>query len=223
MQNFFIKYHEEELVLPLHEFLKANLDDDNLLSIEDISKICNLQIGEKVVFKFSSLTDATIERVEQKPKVFEIFADLFVDMIFDDVEIHPLKNVSEDPGQTEFVIIDDEKDAELFGVFIHLVTGGIESAGDFSSKDDAIKFQVALMAAGKNMIRDEEPTAFGFNVQDVMEQAETDGQEITEKDAIEILGLMNRKGDVSIGISWDTITYFTEIYLEDKKSKGSKS
>lgn len=59
-------------------------------------------------------------------------------------------------------------------------------------------------------------TAFGFNVDDVLEMADNDGNIITKEDAKEIIKLMRRKADVGIGISWDTITHFTEIYLQQK-------
>lgn len=62
---------------------------------------------------------------------------------------------------------------------------------------------------------EEEPSAFGFGINDVLTLAEEEGTELTEDQAKDILHLMNSKADVSAGISWDTISYFTNLYLHE--------
>lgn len=63
METFYIKYHEEEHITTLHDFLIANLDEGSSLSTEEVASICKLQVGEKIVFNFSTMSTCTIERV----------------------------------------------------------------------------------------------------------------------------------------------------------------
>lgn len=65
----------------------------------------------------------------------------------------------------------------------------------------------------------EDETAFGFDVGDVLGQAKADKVKITKKDAKEIIKLICHKGDASIGVNWETITYFTGLYLTEIKNK----
>jgi hypothetical protein len=58
--------------------------------------------------------------------------------------------------------------------------------------------------------------AFGFDVNDVLQQAEDDEIEITEQEAEAVISLMRYKGDVSIGISWDTVSYFITRIVEER-------
>ena len=55
-----------------------------------------------------------------------------------------------------------------------------------------------------------EPTAFGFDIYDVIEHGKQNGYRISKKRAREIIERMNSKGDVSVGISWDTVLFFIE-------------
>lgn len=57
-------------------------------------------------------------------------------------------------------------------------------------------------------------SVFGFDRADVITRAEEDGYSLTETDAEEVLSMMMNKGDVSIGISWDTVSYFIGEYCE---------
>lgn len=66
---------------------------------------------------------------------------------------------------------------------------------------------------------EDNPTAFGFNHEDILSQAEEDGIELTEDEAKDIVGLIRSKGDVEIGISWDTISYFINLFVEEKNKK----
>lgn len=65
--------------------------------------------------------------------------------------------------------------------------------------------------------------AFGFGLIDVFDYAEKemedengDGYEITREEAVQILERMNSKADVSIGISWETLEYFIQEFLDNK-------
>lgn len=70
---------------------------------------------------------------------------------------------------------------------------------------------------------DDEIEAFGFGLIDVFEYAENemedengDGYEITREEAVQILERMNSKADVSIGISWETLEYFIQEFIDNK-------
>ena len=65
----------------------------------------------------------------------------------------------------------------------------------------------------------EEPiTAFSFSVQDTIEYAKNEMNievPLTNKIAEEILKIMANKADLSIGISWDTLEYYINLYFEE--------
>lgn len=60
---------------------------------------------------------------------------------------------------------------------------------------------------------------YGFSVEDVITYAEENlfnsPIEITKEEAIVILERMERKADLSIGISWDTLAYYINEFLEN--------
>ena len=54
----------------------------------------------------------------------------------------------------------------------------------------------------------EEPVAFGFNYHDMFEEANRNGLALTRQEARDLIERLNRKGDASTGVSWDTIAYW---------------
>lgn len=60
----------------------------------------------------------------------------------------------------------------------------------------------------------ENPTIAGFNYEDIQNQAEEDGTELTEQEAKDVVRLMTGKAEIPIG--WDTVSYFIERYLEER-------
>lgn len=93
------------------------------------------------------------------------------------------------------------------------------TAGLKDAFQDDIKLIDEYGADGRLLLEIEpyEKSAFGFNAQDVIEHAEENGYGIDEDDADEILDRMLSKGDVSVGISWDTVLYFIEEHVKIEK------
>ena len=60
-----------------------------------------------------------------------------------------------------------------------------------------------------------EPEADLYEDEDEDEEAEQ--REITEEDAINILGLVDRHHDASIGINWEVIKCHADMYFEEKE------
>jgi chromosomal replication initiation ATPase DnaA len=58
-----------------------------------------------------------------------------------------------------------------------------------------------------------------WSIEDVTEQARKDGKEITEDQAREILQMMKDNHDCNFGITWETISAYIDILLEDAKRK----
>ena len=54
-----------------------------------------------------------------------------------------------------------------------------------------------------------------WQVEDVTQQAADRGIKISEDEAQEIIERMEDKHDCSIGITWDTIDYYLDMYLEE--------
>lgn len=62
-----------------------------------------------------------------------------------------------------------------------------------------------------------EETVFGFSTLDVQEHADQLGYRLTKTSANEILAMLGRKGDLSTGISWETLSYFIEQYASENE------
>ena len=116
-----------------------------------------------------------------------------------------------------------EEEAQLYS--LHAVTAEPPQqwVADFKTRDEADQFALLLQAIVRSAVNnrpaetEEETSAFGFNVDDVLKQANEDLQYLTEHDAAQVLMLMLNKADVSIGISWETITDFTSRYKTEHK------
>ena len=54
-----------------------------------------------------------------------------------------------------------------------------------------------------------------WTTEDVLTESENIDTEISEKEAQEILGILDRKHDASIGISWDTISCHIDEIIHD--------
>jgi uncharacterized ubiquitin-like protein YukD len=54
-----------------------------------------------------------------------------------------------------------------------------------------------------------------WQTEDIIMRAEEREIKLTEKQADEILGLLDRKHDCSIGINWDVIDFWTDYYLRE--------
>lgn len=52
-----------------------------------------------------------------------------------------------------------------------------------------------------------------WSTDDVLHQAKEDSVELTEEQAIEILEILDRKHDATIGINWDVISSHIDMYL----------
>ena len=63
----------------------------------------------------------------------------------------------------------------------------------------------------------EDRSVFGFHVEDVINYGKGEMDYIvSKKEAEEILDLLENKGDLSIGISWETLEYFIDKYFKDE-------
>jgi len=69
-----------------------------------------------------------------------------------------------------------------------------------------------------NFFKDECVAAAIWTEGDVIGRAEYRGIKITKEQAQEILDLMDRKQDATIGITWDTIDY----YVDECKEEGAE-
>lgn len=56
-----------------------------------------------------------------------------------------------------------------------------------------------------------------WHIDDVIEQAETHGEQLTEQEARDVLVMVNRKHDCNIGINWDVIDYCIEQVIEERE------
>lgn len=57
-------------------------------------------------------------------------------------------------------------------------------------------------------------SAFGFSIDDVITRAEENGYSLEESDAVAILERLLHKGDMSVGVSWDTIDTLIKEYCD---------
>ena len=55
-------------------------------------------------------------------------------------------------------------------------------------------------------------------IQDVVEQAKGREIELTDEQAMEILGLMDRYHDCTVGMNWDVIDVWTDEFLSEQTS-----
>lgn len=64
---------------------------------------------------------------------------------------------------------------------------------------------------------DDEVAVAIWVVDDVLNQANESGQVITESEATEILKIVDRMHDASIGINWDNIDCHIDMFVMDRK------
>lgn len=64
---------------------------------------------------------------------------------------------------------------------------------------------------------DDEVAVAIWVVDDVLNQANESGQVITENEATEILKIVDRMHDASIGINWDNIDCHIDMFVTDRK------
>ena len=57
--------------------------------------------------------------------------------------------------------------------------------------------------------------ASGWHIEDVLGQAKNDDVEITREQAQSVLGYLINKHDATIGINWDTISYWIDYIVEE--------
>lgn len=56
-----------------------------------------------------------------------------------------------------------------------------------------------------------------WHIDDVIEQAETHGEQLTEQEARDVLAMVNRKHDCNIGINWDVIDYWIDEIVSERE------
>lgn len=61
-----------------------------------------------------------------------------------------------------------------------------------------------------------------WNIEDVVCVAEDNDYELTDDQARDVLSLLVSKHDATIGINWDVIECWIEMYLNDPKYCGAK-
>jgi hypothetical protein len=57
-----------------------------------------------------------------------------------------------------------------------------------------------------------------WHIDDVIEQAENNGEQLTEQEARDVLGMVNRKHDCNIGINWDVIDYWIDEIVKERET-----
>ena len=55
-----------------------------------------------------------------------------------------------------------------------------------------------------------------WHIDDVIEQAEGNGEQLTIDEARDVLAMVNRKHDCNIGINWDVIDYWIDQIVEER-------
>ncbi len=74
------------------------------------------------------------------------------------------------------------------------------------------------IAYAKEVLRDSGYLVDGlWQVDDILMYAKQEEINISEEEAQEILDRIGRKWDASIGISWDTISYYLDLHLEERE------
>jgi hypothetical protein len=61
-----------------------------------------------------------------------------------------------------------------------------------------------------------------WSIGDVLDRAKEQGKRVSKKQAREIIQQVYLKKDATIGISWDTLDYWTYVILNEAKGKGVK-
>jgi len=62
-----------------------------------------------------------------------------------------------------------------------------------------------------------EIVSFSWNIEDIIERAKDNDREVTTDQAIEILAIVKRQHDATIGINWDVLDAHTDMYFADLK------
>ncbi len=55
-----------------------------------------------------------------------------------------------------------------------------------------------------------------WHIDDVIDQAENNGEQLTEQEARDVLGMVSRKHDCNIGINWEVIDYWIYAIVGDR-------
>lgn len=68
----------------------------------------------------------------------------------------------------------------------------------------------------KKLKPQEQPSAFSFVPVDMQEHAQEqmNGIELTDEEAIQCIHLLNKRGDLSVGVSWDTVEMVIGEFIE---------
>lgn len=66
---------------------------------------------------------------------------------------------------------------------------------------------------------DPECIAIWWCVDDIVDHAEQHDQKITREEAGEILGIVKRRHDCTVGVSWDVIDTHIDLFIADRKEK----
>jgi len=56
-----------------------------------------------------------------------------------------------------------------------------------------------------------------WHIDDVIEQAENQGEQLTEQEARDVLMMVSKRHDCNVGINWDVIDYWIDQILEDRE------
>lgn len=101
--------------------------------------------------------------------------------------------------------------------------GGLEYASivtDESGKNKIFyDYDEALEEAAEcqeGVVFPSEQVVCGWSVEDILVRAEDDEVELTKTEAREILDRIMHKADMSVGVNWDTISYFIREYCEKR-------
>ena len=57
-----------------------------------------------------------------------------------------------------------------------------------------------------------------WHIDDVIEQAEGNGEQLTIDEARDVLAMVNRKHDCNIGINWDVIDYWIDEIVKEREA-----
>jgi len=56
-----------------------------------------------------------------------------------------------------------------------------------------------------------------WHIDDVIDQAESHGEQLTEQEAKDVLGMVSQKHDCNIGINWDVIDYWIDQIIDERE------
>lgn len=130
----------------LEQTAREECEADDFHEIQD----CMDEITDGQLMAIGRIFDTTDAVKKPSSEVNSRYADAIIDgnpSAYDAIEVHGVRNISEpnDPNGTCFEV--DNENPELYSVYLHLVVGGVECVGDFSTHEKALVYADELASA----------------------------------------------------------------------------